>query len=135
MKKKIIFILIALVVMITGIIIGVKIETGKSKSTVSEEITHNIIIENQETHNKIENTEIDTNTENLVGPDGETLLTDLEKAILIVKKDWGEDETVKFVEDGKTNNGEYIIAVRDKNSTKALAWYTVNTRTGVFVKE
>ncbi len=61
--------------------------------------------------------------------------TDLEKAIDIVKKDWGTDSSVYFAQDGKTKDGKYIICVRDKNSTAALKWYQVNVKDGTFTKE
>ena len=61
--------------------------------------------------------------------------SDLEKAIDIVKKDWGADSTVYFAQDGQKESGEYIICVRDTETTSAKAWYTVNVQTGTFVKE
>ena len=50
-----------------------------------------------------------------------------EKAIQLVKKEWGEDKTVIFSIE-KKNGNKYRVAVRD-NSTTVLAWYEVNTET------
>lgn len=139
MMKKILFILIAIIAMVLGIVVGVKLETKDSKQASSSEILNNINTKNNSL--SIENnTEEKNNTLNQadvksVETEEEVPKTDLEKAIDIVKKDWGKDESVYFAEDGKTTNGEYIIAVRDKNTTRALAWYTVNISTGVFIKE
>ena len=80
--------------------------------------------------NNNENTNTTTNE-----PKEETPKTDLEKAIDIVKKDWGADNTVYFAQDGQKESGEYIICVRDTETTSAKAWYTVNVQTGTFVKE
>ena len=56
--------------------------------------------------------------------------TDEEKAISIVKKEWGADNSVNFTFDHKTENGEYVIAVRNSNTTAAIEWYIVNLSTG-----
>ena len=49
------------------------------------------------------------------------------KAIQLVKKEWGEDKTVTFSIE-KKNGTKYRVAVRD-NSTTVLAWYEVDTET------
>ena len=50
-----------------------------------------------------------------------------DKAIQLVKKEWGEDKTVTFSIE-KKNGTKYRVAVRD-NSTTVLAWYEVDTET------
>ena len=57
---------------------------------------------------------------------------DEQKAINIVKKDWGSDEGVVFTLESISSNGNYIISVRDTESRNAVAWYTVNPKTGEF---
>lgn len=49
------------------------------------------------------------------------------KAIQLVKKEWGEDKTVTFSIE-KKNGTKYRVAVRD-NSTTVLAWYEVDIET------
>lgn len=134
MKKIIIFVLIAIATMGCGIFIGLRIDNEKTKSVSTSNVINNNKVQNNNINsaNSIENTVENVNVENQETNEEKT---DLDIAIEIVKKDWGEDNTVKFAEDGRTKNGEYIIAVRDINTTVALAWYTVNARTGVFVKE
>ena len=136
MKKGIIYIIIIILVIALGIIIGVKTET---KETASKGIEQNSnIVAHNKTENVISKNEENATIENeTVEPEPETFETPLDKALYIVKKDWGEnDDTVKFDNnDGRTANGEYIITVREKATTKALAWYYVNADTGVFVKE
>lgn len=142
MKKIVIFTIIAAVAITLGIVVGVKMETGKSKETNSSSIQKKPIINaNNENSDKQNNSEVEQNNEianyeNIDEEEEEEEPTnDLEKAIYIVKKDWGKDDTVRFDYDGTTNNGDYVIAVHEKSTTKALAWYTVNVKTGVFVKE
>lgn len=63
--------------------------------------------------------------------------TEQDKAINIVKTDWtgnGNSENVKFTADGMDANGRYIISVRDKDTTEALAFYTVNVSDKTFTK-
>ena len=146
MKKTIIYLVILTLVIGVGIAVGLNMEDDKKAVETMSGKTENKVNQvqnNQE--NKIENTinnNVVENTTNNKIQEGEEIeeesqeqgaedkngepKTDLEKAIDLVKKDWGEDSSVKFVEDGKTNTGEYIICVRDKNTTNALAWYKVN---------
>jgi len=55
-----------------------------------------------------------------------------QKAINIVKENWGEDEKVYFSFDSIDNNGKYIVSVRDRASTEALYWYTVDIEKETF---
>ncbi len=134
MKKITIYVLILVVIIALGIIVAVNLKNDdKSIPSSSENIKENQT-ENLEgnTTNKVEN-DIDENVTSNVEEENQnreeqTPKTDVEKAIDIVKKDWGEDNSVYFAEDGKTQEGEYIICVRDSNTTAAIAWYTVNVR-------
>ena len=134
MKKTIIMVLIAIIGMAIGIVIGVNL--GKEKETTpvaSENVVENKVKNREEyiEKNEIENT-IENEEENVE----EEPKTDLEKAIYIVKNDWGKDDTsVYYAEDGKTKKGEYIICVREKSTTKALSWYTVDITTGTYTRE
>ena len=49
-----------------------------------------------------------------------------EDAIAIVKKKWGEDDTVSFVCDHVTNEGEYVIAVVSKSNAEVLNYFRVS---------
>lgn len=144
MKKTIVFIIIAILVIAMGIIVGIKLKPEKTEQVSSDNVGNKEQINQTEnmvdviTKNEISNDEIsntDTDLNNTVDEEEKEPKTDLEKAIYIVKKDWGQDDTVYFAEDGQTADGEYIICVRDKNTTNALLWYTVNIETGEFEKE
>ena len=73
-----------------------------------------------------------TNKEEYVGEEesnsqGETTENKEDKAIQLVKKEWGENKKVTFSIE-KKNGTKYRVAVRD-NSTTVLAWYEVDTET------
>lgn len=51
------------------------------------------------------------------------------KAIDLVKKTWGNDETVYFTIASKDDQN-YYVSVNDSSSTSVLAWYSVNIETG-----
>ena len=55
-----------------------------------------------------------------------------EKAINIVKKDWGTTDGIYFVTMGIDASGKYIVTVNDSNTTGTLVWYSVDVTTGKF---
>ena len=130
MKKLIVFVIAIVLTIGLGIAIRENIN-GKSVSTSSNKLDEktkneiknvdNTIAENNLIQNKITTQKDENNTTEKVKED--KIQTDLERAVSIVKKDWGEDTSVYFSEDGRTENEEYIICVRDKNTTSAKAWY------------
>ncbi len=138
--KKFVYVLIVIVVIALGIIVAVNLKKNdKSVPSSSKNIERNQTENNikNENGNNIDETITQDNENSNQNEDNneQTPKTDLEKAIDIVKKDWGEDSSVYFAQDGQTQDGEYIICVRDNNTTSALAWYTVNVATGTFTKE
>ena len=52
-----------------------------------------------------------------------------QKAIELVKKQWGQDDTVNYVFDYVNENGEYVIAVKDKVSATVKNYFRVNLTT------
>lgn len=146
MNKKILYVIGLVVVIILGVLFA-RVLSGSidarptasnkveninkpTNNQIKKETNNNIKNEAKNEVNSNENTSATTNE-----PKEETPKTDLEKAIDIVKKDWGVDNTVYFAQDGQKESGEYIICVRDTETTSAKAWYTVNVQTGTFVKE
>ena len=136
MIKKILYGVLIIALIIAGIVVAKKItkkqETIKTQSNTLNEI--NIIKEEKNTvenetiieENKVEN-ETKQEKENKAKEQ-----TPEEIAIEIVKENWGEDDTVYFACEKQENDGRYPVAVRDKNSTKALYWYYVDIETGSF---
>ncbi len=106
-----------------------KEEKNEIVNQIKNEITENVLKNEIENNTTMENTTT-TQTETFE----ETPKTSEEKAISIVKEDWGEDKNVDIAIDGMDNNGNYIVAVRDSSTTEAKAFYTVNTSDGTFTK-
>lgn len=138
--KKIVIVIFVLIAVILGIGVGIVLNVDKqAEPTVSdienkvEDIATNVVKKNEiDKDNEIQNVE---EQYTVIEEKNEEEKTDLEKSIDIVSKDWGEDDNVYFSNDGQNNKGEYIICVRQKSSTSALAWYIVNAETGEFIKE
>lgn len=49
-----------------------------------------------------------------------------QKAIELVKKKWGDDDTINVVFDHVNENEEYIVAVRDKSTATVKYYFKVN---------
>ena len=79
--------------------------------------------------NEAQNTQISTETFE------ESPKTQEEKAIEIVKNDWKDTQNVKYGVEGMDENGRYIVTVRNSQTTKALAFYTVDVSNKSFEKK
>lgn len=144
MKKVIIFVLVVIIIIGAGIFVARKIvkddETKLTSQTrVNETKDNNVtgnnvnVITNTMPENEIKNNnnnEINTNETKPNENEEVEPQTDEERAIAIVKKEWGADNSVNFTFDHKTENGEYVIAVRNSNTTAAIEWYIVDLSTG-----
>ncbi len=148
MKNKNIFYVIIILVVVIAVCIVAVVKNNRSQSNTqkanTKNITKNIEDNEQTTKNETENEEfvpqnreIETNiidtsiqTETPI----ETSETDEEKVIQIVKDDWGTEAGLGFSVEGKNEDGNYIVAVRNTDTT-ALAYYTVNSKTGEFTKK
>lgn len=159
-KKKIIIIAvtIVLVILITLLTVKlIKIEKNKGKEVINlnenaienniieNNIEENEIVENINNTNKTEeennqnNTEVPTpsTSEEVTKAEIEKEKNNKEKAMEIVKKDWGEDDNVYFSSDDDldSTNEEYVIHVRERKTTWEICTYTVNVKKGTFTKE
>ena len=54
-----------------------------------------------------------------------------QKAVNLVKAQWGEDNTVSFQCDHVTSDGEYVVAVSSLSSAKVLNYFRVNVEDGI----
>ncbi len=113
--------------------------TENIQSNIENHQNENTNSENQNAiqNNKQENTQMQNaqgNTSNSSEIFEETPKTEEEKAIAIVKKDYGEKQNVKFTIEGMDANSRYIVAVRNTSTTEALAFYTVNVSDSTFTK-
>lgn len=152
MNKKILITLITLIIII-GIICGIAFSKNTTKNTttntqkqeentITNEETNNNANVNEITENAVnENNTIENNasenTQATILPDEpqETPKTDDEKAIEIVKKDYGARENIKFTVEGTDSNGRIVVVVSNTNTTAAIAFYHVDISTGTFTKE
>lgn len=139
---------VALVILVIALIIVVAIavvafinpfnekETGTeafNDTQINEEInnTETNNVENNEQENNVVNEEVN-NTENVTNTDEQQQPStsdnannsNEEKAIELVKKEWGEDDSVYFDLAGITSDGKYRVSVN--KDTRVLAWYIVD---------
>ena len=110
------------------------VENNTEKNTqIEENLTEeNQIDENKEEVNKVENEinneiEEENKVSNSTSNAKEESLTSEEKAIALVKKEWGEnDNTVYYYVEEQISDDEFIISVRDQNTTEDLSSYKVD---------
>lgn len=91
-----------------------------------------IIIEDEEKTEDEEKAETTDEKKEYIGEEENNVEEDTakskdDKAIDLVKKEWGKDDNVSFSIE-KKNGAKYRVAVRD-GSTTVLAWYEVDTET------
>lgn len=117
-----------------------KIEINETEENIVNEIQNNVIeneVENKQIENKIENKIENDIAQNVVTNETTEVMqnngaSNEEKAINIVKSDWGTTENVYFVTMGIDASGKYIVTVNDSSTTATLAWYLVDVITGKF---
>ena len=56
----------------------------------------------------------------------ESVTTREERAVELVKKEWGSTDGVYFSNESVDSQGRYIVSVRDKKTTTSLAFYLVD---------
>ena len=110
-----------------------ELNNNDDENIIKNEVnTINNIVDNKvDNNNKIEN-----NTENKIDDENSEVQekTDEEKAIEIVKKDYGTNANVSFKIEQINPNGTYVIRVMDSETSLVLQWYTVDPKTGKFTK-
>lgn len=107
-------------------------EIINEENNSEENIVQENSIEN-ETTNTAENTDISNNmsTTNPASAPAKPAITDQkQKAIELVKKEWGKDDTVDYVFDYINENGEYVVAVKDRATATVKYYFRVNLESG-----
>lgn len=103
-------------------------EVNLEENTVANEIeVSNNIVSNNTVANQTSNTTKQTNTSS--APAIPAVTDDKQKAIELVKKEWGDDDSVSFSFDYINENGEYVVAVKDKSSATVKYYFRVNLQT------
>lgn len=95
--------------------------TDNSNTTVSNTSTNSEKNTSVSTNNTTTNNKSEETTEDLAGTD------EKEKAITLVAKEWGEDSSVYYTNEG-ISSGLYIVAVRDKSNTSVKMFYKVDVK-------
>lgn len=153
MKKNHVIIMFALVIFSVGLAIYLSSailhktnnQTSNQTSNKTDEnvIENNIRMENaitnvitESTENLIENS-ITSNETSIIkneviddvnGTTNYSSETSKQKAIDLVKKDWGKDDSVYFYLDEEMGNGKYVVSVRNKTTTSVVVWYNVDLK-------
>ncbi len=91
-----------------------------NKNIIEENVVDNTI------ENNINNTNKNTDSSSVVSDEITDTEDYKEKAIRLVKEDWGEDDSVYFDIAEIEENGIYKVCVRDKNTTNEVMWYEVD---------
>ena len=110
-------------------------EVKDAINTIKKEAQNviNTVGNNENTDNTVSNTIAENEEEPEVStsmPETTTTneLSNNEKAINMVKQEWGTDSSVTFKIDEQNENGKYVIGVVDKKTTKVITWYEVDIR-------
>lgn len=101
----------------------------EDENVVEEE---NIVDEENvvEENTTVENTVTNTSSKEEVSEEEDSYSTKkLDEAKALVKKAWGDDDTVYFTNEGLNSEGLYMVAARDKTSTAVKNYFKVNLDT------
>lgn len=104
------------------------------ENTVENEVTNESVIDNTTGNvvsNKVSsNTSQNVQTTSEPSAEAKPAVTDQkQKAIELVKKMWGQDDTVSYSFEYINENGEYVVAVKDKASATVKNYFRVNLET------
>lgn len=109
---------------------NIKNETNTVETIVSNEIDNTANVVSNKVENKISSNNTVKNNTIPNTPAIPAATDDKQKAIELVKKEWGSDDTVSFVFDYINENGEYVVAVKDRTSATVKNYFRVNLKTG-----
>lgn len=141
-ETKIVIILVIILAVVCGVIFFNKQENKSqvtNSNTVLNETAQNVT---EKILNKVENTntfeenndkkEDNTNTiENNfsnTNSSEKTSENDSDRAIEMVKNEWGKDDNVTFKIDEQTEDGKYVVCVMETSTTRVIMWYNVDVK-------
>lgn len=104
-----------------------EIENSVVQNEVANETT-NAVINVTNTSRPVTNTNANNNKNNTSFNPGVT--DQKQRAIELVKKEWGKDNSVDFLFDYVNENDEYVVAVKDKATATVKYYFRVNLETG-----
>lgn len=144
MNKKGILMIVLIVLAIAVVIFLAKSILNKTEDDKQVNTVENQFVVNDITNSAIENVMNNYIEENIVNTENTTKnesikyenvqkssevtdsSDDKNKAIQLVKKDWGKDDSVYFYVDEEKGNGKYVVSVRNKETTSVVVWYNVD---------
>ena len=84
------------------------------------------VVENENITNNQKEEKQEDKTNEVISESTESVTTREEKAVELVKKEWGSTDGVYFSNESVDSQGRYIVSVRDKKTTASLAFYLVD---------
>lgn len=141
-ETKIVIILVIILAVVCGVIFFNKQENKSqvtNSNTVLNETAQNVT---EEILNKVENTNtfeenndkkedntntVENNSSNTNNSE-KTSENDSDRAIEMVKNEWGKDDNVTFKIDEQTEDGKYVVCVMETSTTKVIMWYNVDVK-------
>lgn len=103
-------------------------ENFVEENNVSNEISNTADLENDNTSNQMNTSTSQSNQSS--APAIPAVTDQKQKAIELVKKEWGKDDTVDYLFDHVNENGEYVVAVKDRATATVKYYFRVNLETG-----
>ena len=96
------------------------------------EAENTVVNEIDDTTNTVSNQAVNTSKDKTTPntPAIPAVTDDKQKAIELVKQEWGEDDAVSFSFDYINEKGEYVVAVKDKSSATVKCYFRVNIQNG-----
>ena len=95
-------------------------------------------ISNEIETNTVNKEENKNETEEENGEDvstSETITSKQEKAIALVKKEWGGEDGVYFLNDSVDSQGRYIVSVRNSKTTNVIVFFVVDVENELVTKK
>ena len=137
---KIILGIVIAIIVVVGAYFGVKYFFNTQEASNNNTNGNMALVEDNtaknEANNEIKNeTKVIEENRNKVSSNNDSEIesdSDEEKALAIVKKDWGSTDGVYFKVQAIDANGNYVISVNNADTTQVMEWYTVNPKTGEF---
>ena len=141
MKKFLIILVVGILIVGIAFLVSKNINSGNANEQKTNTTTKSNIQNTQtntntvktntiknEVNNVVENVVNNENTEETSGSEtfNEEPETEQEKAISIVRNNWGADDSITISIENINSDGTYIVTVRDASTTEAKAFYRVN---------
>ena len=100
-------------------------------NVIENEISENVVENNTQNHDEqTQNKQVNSSTSVT-----ESHTSKEERAVELVKKEWGSSSGVYFSNDSVDEQGRYIVSVHDSKTTMTLAFYLVDLDKGTVTEQ